>query len=160
MLQRGVSLLVLIGFAASQLATVGHAHAWTSLPEQQQHDATPHVHWFGSSSHRHEHTHGGHSHPHKRGQSNSSQDRDDATPTPGQTDFEHDASAIFISACLALPVTGNPPVLLMGVNEPSVVPVSLVQEIEAHVWLLMCMHPPDASWPGSHLYLSLRNLRI
>ena len=157
MLHRGVGLVVLVGFVASQLATVEHAHAWTSLEDQQKHDAKPHVHWQPCG-----HSHGDHSHASCDDQSpaNPLQDSEGSVPTPEPGEPAHDDSAIFIAACLGLPMPGSSSTFLPSANELAAVPAAVVREIESHLWLPMCWHPPDVDWQDSHLYLSLRNLRI
>src|SRR5687768_12521835 len=91
-----VSLLVTVGFLASQLASFPHSHGLSSAEEQTTHDATRHIHLSQVSStdhaHGHDHHHSGHWHDHH------SHDR-----STGQTsvdcalaDLDHDASAIFL----------------------------------------------------------------
>src|SRR5689334_6867504 len=64
MWRRGLSLLVIVGFLANQMALIPHAHDRVTMAEQKKHDATPHIH-FGASGHAdddHDDHHHGHSH--------------------------------------------------------------------------------------------------
>src|SRR5882724_3954977 len=78
-----VSIAVLLGFVAGQLAALPHAHAFASLAEQRQHDARPHVHVGHSHGHEHDHHHDSPS-----GEQEVPNDRSDG----------HDADALYLPA--------------------------------------------------------------
>ena len=161
-----VSLLVLIGFLASQLATIPHAHGAASAEEQRNHDATPHFHG-NSPSHSHSHSGRNHAHPHHtpaKPQSKTSADSSSGELTgrlagADHRGAEHDADAIFVNAravdrssttdraasalqlaVLALPCAGS---AASSIATPT-----------------LRWHPPDIVLDASDSYLTLRNLRI
>jgi hypothetical protein len=143
-----VTIAVLLGFVASQLAAVPHAHTFASSAEQRQHDARPHVHL-------------GHSHAHGHSHHNDAHDDEPVVPDRGSS---HDADAIDLPLT-NVPATGSVAVAKAG------------QDHRAHSgqWvsaLLSCVfhdrpivgcvpwHPPDTGAASCALFLKLRNLRI
>lgn len=163
MLQRGIALLVIVGFLASQLAAIPHAHSCYSTTQQQKHDSTPHVHlsWLGSSHHHHDHLHGGrpHSHPHvKHHGSTPVEKHDDSAPI--QDSEDHDASAISIAVPLGLPISSSQATAGTETSQLPAIAVPIVCHSDLSRFQPICWHPPDSAWADSHLYLSLRNLRL
>lgn len=163
MLQRCISLFVIVGFVASQLAAIPHAHSWCSSTEQQKHDSTPHVHldWLASSNHRHEHSHGGRTHSHSHNEhSDSTPAEDQNESAPVQDSGDHDASAISVSVLLGMPASGGNGVTGTTTSQLQAVDVPTVCHIDLKSFRPINWHPPDSAWADSHLYISLRNLRI
>lgn len=162
MFRRCISILVIIGLCASQLAVVPHAHAGITAEQQQKHDATPHFHcnWFGHDHHGHDHSHGdrGHKHEHPSKPAKGSTDK----PLPdGVASVDHDANAVYV------PTPAN----AVAAGKQQDLPTSSL------IWAALCVcqganpttdsdevspnwRPPDAVMDGSGTYLTLRNLRI
>jgi len=159
MLRRCISLLVIIGLFANQLASVPHAHAGISAEEQQKHDATPHFHWTWRSHHHDEggHSRDGHSHHHDR----PSEPAKEPTLPDGQNGVGHDATAVYCPGSVAA----------APVVQQQVLYLSLLSAVGT---LSLCPppaelgrgagfgqgRPPDKVLDGSNIYLKLRNLRI
>jgi hypothetical protein len=162
MFRRCVSILVLLGFVAGQLAAVPHAHGGCSSEQQREHDARPHVH-VGSCSHSHDHndSHDGHSHSHAT---------DKPAPASGEQlsnsgcgpYVEHDADAIY------LPCGASSPVAVKDQRTASSAdPISSADTASYATCLLpdprnasAPIHPPNGHSSGAKLFLTLRNLRI
>lgn len=168
MFRRCISLLVIMGLFASQLAAIPHAHAGISAADQQRHDATPHFHgdWFHHGDHTHGHSHGERKHaptePPKEEGSEPGENSDGQPLSDGLGGPGHDTSAIFV------PIRAG---ALSTARE---------QESAASAWQLAAMvpandglgdnwpspcstprwHPPDEVLDASDTYLTLRNLRI
>src|SRR5262245_28768494 len=143
-----VTIAVLMGFVAGQLAAMPHAHSFASLTEQRQHDARPHVHF-------------GHSHTHGHGHHHDAHDDEPAVPDRGSS---HDTDAIFLPPTY-LPATGSVAVAKAGQDHRAQIGHWVVT-------LLACAfqdrpivgsvpwHPPDAGAASCALFLKLRNIRI
>jgi hypothetical protein len=83
--RRCISLLVLAGFFANQLAVVLHAphdHGAMTAEAQREHDATPHFHWRGNGERYHHHHAHRHVHRHP--------DRDVKRPSKSLSEKESD----------------------------------------------------------------------
>jgi len=143
-----VTIAVLLGFVAGQLAAVPHAHAFASLAEQRQHEARSHVHL----GHRHTHGHGHHHDGH-----------DDAPVVPDRGN-SHDTDAIYLPPS-HLPATGSVAVGKAGQDH----------RFQSGHWVSTLIsrafqdkpivgtvpwHPPDTGASSCALYLKLRTLRI
>jgi hypothetical protein len=143
-----VSIAVLVGFIAGQLAAMPHAHAFATVAEQHRHDSRPHVHL-------------GHSHGHGHRHQCDSHDNEPVVPDGGST---HDADATY------LPPTHLPATIPVSVEKAG-------QDHRAQIghWVSTffscalqikpsighaCWHPPDADAPSCALFLKLRTLRI
>lgn len=155
MFRRCISLLVIAGLFASQLAAVPHAHGGLSDAEQQRHDATPHFHanWLGHGDHGH--SHGGHRH----------EPAEQANGQPLSTEIggpDHDASAIFVPIQSAAPVTASQQESAAAAWQlAALVPASDgLSDIGPSLGSTPPWHPPDEVLDGSDTYLTLRNLRI
>jgi hypothetical protein len=163
MFRRCISLIVIVGLFASQLAAVPHAHAGLSGQEQQEHDSTPHFHcsWRCHSQQGHKHSHGDHCH--EQGGTEKPTKQPTEKPLPDSiADLGHDTNAVYAPA-LPLVVTAEKHhqpststlILAANVAIQSVVPVTNTADGRRAYW-----HPPDAVVDGSGIYLALRNLRI
>jgi hypothetical protein len=169
MLRRYVSLVVIVGFLAGQLAVMPHAHGTGSASDQQKHAATPHFHgkWFGHAGHDHGHSHRGYTHSHHR-------QRNEGRTTPsiddsraqllgvGLSGADHDADAVFLPAQAG-------PVLRTSHLDQAASAWQLAALAVLPAWLGDCQtrlgirtpwHPPDEVLDASGSYLILRNLRI
>jgi len=146
MFRRCISILLLLGFVASQLAAVPHAHAGRS---DAGHDAHPHVHlaWFC-----HDH-HGEREHDH-----------DSHESTPGRsigTDREHDCDAVYLSRNPLRNQSVETAVSDMRSTAVATLPVAVPSS-----FLLSEQPSPVAAdalpsrAPNCALYLTLRALRI
>jgi hypothetical protein len=165
MFRRCVSLLLIVGMFASQLAAVPHAHGATSQEEQRKHDATPHFHWFGycqhCHSHSHSHAHGKHGHHHH--ETASEHDNSDRqTPRPDGNSLDHDADAIYLGGgtnCTMGSSTrvSSTQVLLIALQTPVATSICGIEakEVRGLPW-----RPPDQVLDDSETYLTLRTLRI
>jgi hypothetical protein len=159
MFRRFVSLLVLIGFLANQLAAIPHAHAGYSEEQQRQHDAQPHVH-VGRGNHAHHH---GHSHDQPSDRQPAEKHSPVKVPplSSGVRDFsvEYDLDAIYLpsSASLAVkdPSTANAAAALFGDLDSTSTSADLKPRC-----LCAPIHPPNRDARGAKLYLILRALRI
>jgi hypothetical protein len=154
MFRRFVSLLVIAGMFASQLAAIPHAHGEMSREEQQKHSATPHVHVFGHCQHCHSHCHSnGHSHHHEN-------EPESGPPQPAGDGYNHDSTTIYLGDSANLATT---------VGIASVTPTTVLDlpssfapttfgfdgsNVPALPW-----HPPDEVADDSEIYLTLRTLR-
>lgn len=159
MFRRCVSLLMIVGMFASQLAAIPHAHGATSREEQRKHDATPHFHWFG---HCHSHTHGKHDHHHQQDQTSKNDTSDRQTPRPAGTDSDHDADAVYLASGTSCTLDSGAQVssvriLLFALQVP-VAPSNC--GIDGKAVRGLPLRPPDQVLDGSEIYLTLRTLRI
>jgi hypothetical protein len=161
-----VSLLVLVGFIASQLAVMPHAHGAASAEEQRNHDATPHFHW-NSLSHSHSHSGHNHAHPHHtsakpRSKTSVDSTSDDSTTRLAGADqyyAEHDADAIFVNAH-AVYGSGSPD-RAASVSQVAILALPCVGSATSPIATpTLRWHPPDIVLDASDSYLTLRNLRI
>lgn len=168
MFRRCISLLVIMGLFASQLAAIPHAHAGNSAEEQQKHDATPHFHseWF-RSGHDHGHSHDGHSHSHdgQHAEKNTPQPAGDSEDQPlsdGLNGTDHDANAVFVPLHAGAPSTTSQNVSKAAASQ--IAATAVLTEVFGDAWPSVSstppLHPPDAVQDGSDIYLTLRNLRI
>jgi len=154
MLRRCISTLVLIGFVASQLAAVPHAHAGLSPEAQRKHDAQPHVHV--GHSHGHSHSHGGHSNEYAGDKPSPTK----SAPPPEGT--EHDANAVYLSGGASAPIT-----VRQQHTSESIRSLLAANDGVNVAWLYLPqpaaaapIRPPDAHAGSSKVFLTLRNLRI
>ena len=172
MFRRCLSLLVIAGFLASQMALVPHAHGIVSANEQQKHDATPHIHcgWFGSSDHGHCHAHGDRCHG-KHSHSDSGEQAVEVSQTAAgdeanpdlcieQSHSDHDADAVFLSGLTVATSTKK-----VQVDSAWQVfwqcPLSCsLHQIQASTSPPLHWETPDVVQDASDSYLTLRNLRI
>jgi len=160
MLRRSQSIVLTVGYLASQLAAVPHAHGQSGDSQPSDHSARPHFHvsWFG----RHDHSHDdhsqddGHTHHHER---------DGTHPQPPSSESnaghdDHDSDAVYLpnDTGVSLPskCVGSPDSLqvvstlvIAAVNMPAAVSECLTDA-----------RPPDKCSPDCPLYLALRALRI
>ena len=168
MFRRCVSLLVIAGFLASQLAAIPHAHGNASAEEQREHDAKPHCH-FGHTHHDHGHSHSGHNHPHEL----PGQDQEEGSrPLSGGTDTElletgllatdHDANAIFLPGRAWTASTTSQKDHAQSVWQISALTANPVNlgNVPSFAKSAPRWHPPDEVLDASGSYLILRNLRI
>jgi hypothetical protein len=162
MFRRCISLLVIVGLFASQLAAVPHAHVGISLEELQKHDATPHFHcsWLCHDDHGHDHSHGGHSHQHESPLKPVKQSADEPLPD-GVAVLNHNANAVYAPTHASAVAAGKQQdiptsslVLAAVCASQAYIPAIDWDKVSRHG------HPPDAVLDGSDTYLTLRNLRI
>ncbi len=163
MFSRCISIFVIVGFVASQLAAVPHLHSWSSFADQQQHDATPHLHldWLGFSDHSHEHSHGGQTHSHchiKHSHAAPVEDHNDSACVSDSGD--HDASAVAVSVPEGMPSSGSYQLPGKATSQLLAAAIPLDGSIELNGLRPIRWHPPDLAWSDAHLYIFLRNLRL
>lgn len=160
MVRRCISLLVVAGILAGQLATIPHAHARLSAAEQKRHDATPHFH-----SHRARHAHHGHGHQHRHApkvprrelQQRPLQVAGDSTDSPVEADG-HESSAFFVP--VSAPSTAQKGLGAFANPKASSTPATGILLVASQLKLASPpWHPPDEVLDGSNLYLTLRTLR-
>jgi hypothetical protein len=162
MLRRCLSLMVLVGFLASQLAAMPHAHAAVSADEQAEHDATPHFHLGSAGHHHHDH---GDSHSHKGQHSHQGHSKPAKVPADGQIaildmpGIDHDATAISVTTAYASSASGDERVATDRHDSCDVEAWAFRSDAPPMVRPIP-WHPPDEAWDGSGIYLTLRNLRI
>ena len=164
MFRRCVSLLMIAGMFASQLAAIPHAHGATSREEQRKHDATPHFHWFGNCQHCHSHSHS-HAHgknDHHRHETASEHDKSDRETPPDGNSLDHDADALYLGGgtnCTMVSSTqvSSARILLTTLQVPVATSICGIEakEVRGLSW-----RPPDQVIDGSEIYLTLRTLRI
>ncbi len=169
MFRRGVSFLVLVGFLASQLAVMPHAHGSATPEEQQKHDAAPHFHcaWLGHSDHDHHHGHSsaghGHSHhatQHEGGLKSSTDSSDGQSLTSGLRGADHDADAIFVSEQAATASRSTDQLVSAWQLVGSAPLPTCLGDVQSGLGPSPRWHPPDEVLDASDTYLTLRNLRI
>jgi hypothetical protein len=165
MLNRCVSLLLIVGIIANPLASMPHAHAGMSPQGRQQHDAIPHIHFHGAVHDHHEHhhddEHSHHGHPHKHA-SDPVESSDDQPQHAGLSDAGHHPLAFHLPAsAMAAPSgkpIGPPPSLLVKIAFiPNWQPIA---EVECAGIRPAREQPSERIPDGSSLYLTLRNLRL
>ncbi len=166
MFRRCVSVLLIAGFLASQLAVIPHAHRAASAAERQRHNATPHFHceWFGHAGHNHGHSHPGHGHSHPGPQHEGTKPASDNSGGQplgtGLSGVDHDTDAIFLPSQAA--VVSNVKVQVVAAWELALLAriPDWLSDLQASPGPLIQWHPPDAVLDDSDSYLTLRNLRI
>jgi hypothetical protein len=160
MFRRGLSIALILGYAAAQMATIPHAHPGDSL--HQYHASVPHIHlsWFGNTRHDHRHARNHHADHHSKGRGRT------APPfESGIVQFaphDHDADAFYLlTSFAARQSTGashaTPASDKSRLTSDDAICVAFVIR---HSSFVICHSPPDLS--GSHcaLILQLRTLRI
>jgi hypothetical protein len=159
MIRRCLLLLVIAGMLASQLAALPHAHAGLSANEQKEHDATPHVHC--TSGHRHHHSHVNHLHQ-RSAPPKTAEDSHQNLPQDGVQQETHDATAIYCPQFIATKYSSQERASSLA-NCFSQLCVEIRHLAAVPQVVVLCAdwrHPPDAVQDDSHLYLTLRTLRI
>jgi hypothetical protein len=162
MFRRCVSLLVIVGLFASQLAAIPHAHGATSSEEQQKHDAKPHIHLFGHCSHSHSHSHAKDDHHHHH-DSIPSEDESANHPLAPISDVpEHDSDAFYFVASPSIFAGSTTQIhtisaMVMALQTPT---AGWAGEHQAESARGLPWHPPDTVLDDSETYLTLRTLRI
>lgn len=162
MLQRFLCAILLLGYVASQMAALPHAHA----SQPPGHSSRPHLHsgWFMGLAHearvhhhRHSHDAGEHGHQH----------------SPSRHDFElpsnvafaaepgHDEDAVYVADAVQLGKVRAHTNLTTQLEKSAttvIAPVVTPTEGQLFLWL------PETAFPhrpgGCALYLTLRTLRI
>jgi hypothetical protein len=161
-----ISILLIAGLLTSNLAAMPHAHV-VSPAERERHDARPHFHfdWFGanhsrSHGHNHPHTHarGERQHFHASSRGNSSPLQGLEVSDPGGD--EHDSDAFYVPQVAASASAESKSQLVTLAKQvvgrlPEAVCSKTWPESVWRIW-----HPPDQVCDGSHLYLTIRQLRI
>ncbi len=150
MFRRGMSILVLLGFFANQLAMIPHTHGG----DWPEHESQPHIHLAAaghSHSHDHDHQHG---HRHHGDLDTAAEQPQDAMEPLG----EHDANALYFSG---LKVFTDSSSWLKGVQQtdsqqPLVTAAKFLDQIADSFW----QPPPDDPHQSCPTFLRLRNLRI
>ena len=150
MFRCGLSILVLLGFFANQLAMIPHNHAvdWPG------HGTRPHIH-LASSSHSHSHGHDhhhGHSH-HGGSKKPVEQPQDSMEPLA-----EHDANALYVPGGEIHGVSASSLKCAKQTHSQQ----SLVSGAEFldHVAASFWQPPPNDPHRSCPTFLRLRNLRI
>ena len=152
MFRKGVSIVVLLGFVAGQVAAMPHAHGDCTL--RDDHDSRPHAHTLcvGEAGHRHAHHHDvadtrmTHSHP-------------PVSQAIGEQD-DHDSDAVYlandISVFLASKITSVPTggQVLYAVVYPVASSLTAAADYSAAAFF------PNECSSSRPLYLELRALRI
>jgi hypothetical protein len=164
MFRRCVVIFVLVGFVASQLAAIPHAHGGHSPAEQSEHDARPHFH-FGKCSHDHGHDHAhGHGHCHHSHPREETDDESQDQPLSDQAggSLEHDANAVYL-------IAGSSNTVVVKVQYGAAITDCIALAIAAPSALASpsasgddpaLFRPPDEDSGGPKIFLTLRNLRI
>ena len=153
MINRCIPVAVLLGFIATRLALIPHAHAGLSAEECVKHDAAPHIHCQGKAAHKHSHEKDefeGH-HAVKTSDSLCIQ----ASPD----EFDHDNNAIATSLNTYVSDLGSNQHQLSNILDYSLISIEILADNE----------PSEAEQPaefvsdrrvGTNTYLTLRALRI
>ena len=162
MFRKCLNSLLILGYLASQLAAIPHAHGGMSAAEQQEHAATPHFHCHGTG-HSHTHTHEcqhDHQGPTKAGIDG--EKKPVATSTFTASGFNHDADAVFLPSGISVVVSSQPDNLLLATSlgVASINIVSLLEIPPDNSSGRTCGHISDCLTDNSDLYLTLRQLRI
>jgi hypothetical protein len=162
MFRRCVSLLVIAGLFASQLAAIPHAHGATSPEEQRKHDAMPHIHLLGHSSHGHSHSAAkdDHDHHHHSAPPDEESAKQSLALSGGAP--EHDSDAFYFVASPRFFAGSTAQVhtisaLLVAVQTPN---AGWAEGHQAESARGLLWHPPDSVLDDSETYLTLRTLRI
>lgn len=163
MFRRTVSLLIIVGMLASQLAAVPHAHGATSEEAKRKHDATPHFHWFGHCSNckSHSHDHGKHCHQHEHPTSEDRPTERKESQPVGDT-MDHNADAIYVVGGTTLTVgSATQQAAVQSVLAALQMPIATsIVAVEVVIPAERTWRPPDQVLDDSDAYLTLRTLRI
>jgi hypothetical protein len=162
-----ISVFVIAGLFASQLAAVPHAHGGSSSEDRHEHDVKPHFHCKWLSAGHGVHEHGGKAHSHAAPTpepvpTNCESDSGDSLPSVGVRTTHHDANAVYVPSQVA---SGPPTNLTQGITSAGQVAFCFPSPV-GHSGLSSiarptpCWHPPDEVLDASNTYLTLRNLRI
>lgn len=162
-----ISVFVIAGLFASQLAAVPHAHGGSSAEDRHEHDAKPHFHCNWLSAGHDVHEHGGKAHSHAtpapvRVPVGSESNSDDSLPPEAGWNTDHDANAVYVLNQAAPGPTTNSTQGIASAGQlafcfPPTVWHSSLSFVARSV---PCWHPPDEVLDASDAYLTLRNLRI
>jgi hypothetical protein len=160
MLRRGLSIVLILGYVASQLAAVPHAHSGD--PFHQNHASAPHVHlsWFGDTHHAHRHNRHDHGDHQPAGRSET------ALPFSSgvvqSAGHDHDADAIYLPTVVAAGKTTDARHSMLVSDEAPVTSDagSLSASVILHSSFLIRHSRPNHSVWHCALYLQLQTLRI
>ncbi len=166
MFRRYVTIVLILGYVASQMASLSHAHG----SQPAGHDERPHVHgsWITrllgiadeatnerDASHRHhDHSHGGHSHTHDRPQAPS-------VPTePANPD--HDSTCIYLADGGHGALNSGTGAFFASVfHQAHFADEAVCSHLQATpIIVRQLQRPPDSLLSGCALILKLRTLRI
>lgn len=165
MFRRSVSVLVIAGFLANQLAVIPHAHGAASTDEQQKHNATPHLHceWhdhavYDHADHDHGHSHSGNGH--KGNAKPSSNDSEGPSLAIGLCGVDHDIDVIMVSI-QATTASRSQNQVVSEWQFAALAPLpTCLGEFQSSFGQSTRWVSPDKVLDGSDIYLTLRNLRI
>jgi hypothetical protein len=164
MIRRGVSLLVIAGLIAGQLAAIPHAHGAMTPEEQSEHNAVPHFHVTRSDHADHGQSHHGHGHSHSaKGHEEAKRSSKPSNASPSGTGRgEHDANAVYLAPhARALSVQSHKAAAASTLQLAKLTPLAICPTAsQAKASNFRHWHPPDAVQDASGCYLTLRNLRI
>ncbi len=163
MFRRWLTIVLVVGYIACQMAVVPHAHAHQGA----DHDLRAHVHWdwFSGQHERREaattdsHAHAGHEHHgHHHGHSYKQPPVAPTSTVPDGTD--HDATCVYVPNCEHVSSTASP--ILSDLNELATVIDAADFFASVAPPLLPSFHAPpeDLLVGGCALILRLRTLRI
>jgi hypothetical protein len=154
MFRRAVSLIVMLGFVAGQMAAIPHAHGQDHL--DLDHDSRPHIHvsWHEHVGHSQGDDEHAHHHPGKESHSPSTQSETDLN----QDGHDSDAAYLPAGADNSLPSTSVP-----SPENPQVNCTLAVAPVHTTIAVTHCSvaaYLPSESSSSYPLYLELRSLRI
>jgi hypothetical protein len=145
----------MLGYLASQMATVPHAHGRCGENQPSDHNARHHVHvsWFEHDDHSHD---GGHSHHHECDEGNSQ-------PPLSESNAEHDghdSDAVYLPNDTGVSLASNSVVSLGSFQVVSTLAIAAVPTPTVFSESLAAAYSSDNCSSGCPLYLALRALRI
>jgi hypothetical protein len=163
MFRRVVAILVLVGIAASQAATLPHTHTAALANDSHDHNGRPHFHFDFLG---HGHAHEPHGHPHGDGRGHR---HEPATRPPaggplaenGGGAPAHNDSAVYFLAGPLLPASSGGP--MVGPPELSAIarmPISDALLPDPSWAAGGAWHPPDRCCSPGKLFLKLRVLLL
>lgn len=158
MFQPSISLLVLVGLFASQLASIPHAHGLGTTDQEREHASRPHFHLAGTG-HSHDHKHCQHSHSHSKSPQQRPAKSNEPVVADRCTDCDHDVDAVFAPSNLKC----VPQVVQTDVAMQSITLLTIaldLADVASARGFQFSRPPPDAVLDASDTYLTLRNLRI
>lgn len=160
MFRRLVITLLILSYAANQLAALPHAHA--SQPAEHAERAHVHSGWFleliGTDAHPHQHRHGDDAHHHPHGHSHPQGKSAPALPSEEQ----HDDDCVYLPDSLPWIQEGGSTAFIHSADPLAVALSFAVISANARQLFGWCdsKTPPDRLTSGPPLYLTLRTLRI
>jgi hypothetical protein len=159
MLRRSLSIALILGYLASQLAAVPHAHGGSSENQSSGHNVRPHIHIssFNLFDHSHDrHSDDGHAHHHECDDSHSHS----ASSSSNAEHDDHDNDAVYLPNDTGFSLPSKSVVSLDCLQSVSTLAIAAIATPAARSEPSAVAYSPGECSLGCPLYLALRALRI